>query len=47
LGTDYDVRTDSCDSASWAEQRANPALRQRQRDSSRTRVSVQADSMDE
>lgn len=36
LGTDYDVCADSWDSTSWAEQRANPALRQRQRDSSET-----------
>jgi hypothetical protein len=36
LGTDYDVRADSWDSMSWAEQRANPTLRQQQRDSSET-----------
>jgi hypothetical protein len=36
LGTDYDVCANSWDSTSWAEQRANPALRQRQRDSSET-----------
>jgi hypothetical protein len=33
LGTDYDVRADSWDSTSWAEPRANPTLRQRQRGS--------------
>lgn len=37
LGTDYDVSVDSWDSTSWAEQRANPALHRRQRDSTETR----------
>jgi hypothetical protein len=36
LNTDYDVRPDSWDLTSWAEQRANPTLHRRQRDSSET-----------
>jgi hypothetical protein len=38
LGTNYDVRADFWDSTSWAEQRDNPALHRRQRDTSKTRV---------
>jgi hypothetical protein len=38
LGTNYDVRADFWDSTRWVEQRDNPALHRRQRDSSETRV---------